>query len=442
MPNTPDLTQPCLDVGPIEDDAVLPVSPFYALRYQFGMLLGVEDFDGAQAYPRGKMRLHNAWLHGPGVAWGFGVTAPPRAPGDPALSGSIEVDPGLAFDAMGHELHLDAAACVNVGAWYAAHKDDPDVKAVAKVAASGAVDLALRVEVRFKACLTRQVPAMAEPCDGGATATAYSRAFETVEIKLVAGAAERPPAQYHRLRLLFGLDATKSPAGGAEADVAAARAAIAAASDADAEFLGQFRRLAALDEIELGPGKRADGTPSLLFPVADDAPIVLANLGVHLEPATAGLAMTTVEIHPEIRPTHVATSTIQELNCCAARAADAGGPRADPSSVARQDKTITFALDRPLQPASVAPDAFTVMEFDEANGWSGLDIGSASFDAVTKRVKVVLKEAPQAKLVRLVARGTGPAPLLGADLVPFAGAIGGPPGSQQDGNDFAFTLRS
>ena len=52
---------------------MLPASPFTALQYHFGMLLGVDDLETAQAYPRGKIRLHNAWLHREGVVWGFNV---------------------------------------------------------------------------------------------------------------------------------------------------------------------------------------------------------------------------------------------------------------------------------------------------------------------------------------------------------------------------------
>ena len=52
---------------------VFTLNPFYALRYHFGMLLGVDDFETEQVYHRGKMRLHSAWLHRQGVVWGFNV---------------------------------------------------------------------------------------------------------------------------------------------------------------------------------------------------------------------------------------------------------------------------------------------------------------------------------------------------------------------------------
>lgn len=58
--------------GPCGGDE-LPVNPFLALRVAFGMLLGEDDFRVLMGNPRGKLMLHNAWLHGPGVVRGLGV---------------------------------------------------------------------------------------------------------------------------------------------------------------------------------------------------------------------------------------------------------------------------------------------------------------------------------------------------------------------------------
>src|SRR5437762_10569591 len=92
--------------------AFLPLNPFTALSYHFGMLLGVDDFETEQGYHRGKHALHNAWLHRDGVVWGLGVESDP-------VSGEIRVGPGLALDAAGNELHLDLPACLDVGRWWA-----------------------------------------------------------------------------------------------------------------------------------------------------------------------------------------------------------------------------------------------------------------------------------------------------------------------------------
>jgi hypothetical protein len=41
-------------------------------------------------------------------------------------------------------------------------------------------------------------------------------------------------------------------------------------------------------------------------------------------------------------------------------------------------------------------------------------------------------------LVRFIAKGTGPKPLLGTNLAPLAGAVGGPEPSPHNGLDFVF----
>ena len=89
----------------------LPSDPFTDLAVQFGMLLGVADFDALAANPRGKMRLHNAWLHGQGVIWGYPVSVD-------SPSRELRVGPGLALDAVGHELYLSVMSCLDLGAWY------------------------------------------------------------------------------------------------------------------------------------------------------------------------------------------------------------------------------------------------------------------------------------------------------------------------------------
>jgi hypothetical protein len=145
-------------VCPDDAAALLPVDPFNALRIHFGMLLGVDDFETEQAYHRGKMRLHNAWLHGHGVVWGLGVSSD-------LPSGEIRVEPGLALDAAGHELHLDALACVSAGAWFDAHRNDPGMT-VTESDGGSTVAFDAHVVMSFRACQTRQVPALSDPCDG------------------------------------------------------------------------------------------------------------------------------------------------------------------------------------------------------------------------------------------------------------------------------------
>ena len=253
MADTPDAVS-CFDSAE-EGNELLPLNPYYSLSYHFGMLLGVDDFETEQAYHRGKMRLHNAWLHRQGVVWGLDVRL------DEAR-GEVRVLPGLALDAAGHELHLEADACVNVGEWFKAHRDDPDLEI--RDIEGGGKSFHAHVLIRFKACLTRQVPALGETCNGGGGGgTAYSRVFETVELLLRPGLAPAVVYPYHRLRLLFALEPPVEEEGAIVAgdqEVIDARAAILALPPVDqpAAYLDAFRRFAAFDEIDLRPAMSED----------------------------------------------------------------------------------------------------------------------------------------------------------------------------------------
>src|ERR1043166_6574263 len=146
----------CEAAGQGQESGLLPVSPFTALQYHFGMLLGVDDLETAQAYPRGKMRLHNAWLHREGVVWGLDVAFNDHR--------ELMVKPGLAIDAAGRELHLDANVCCDLGKWYDKYKGDATFTFTDDGAGGKKFDA--HVVARFRACLARPVPAIADPCAG------------------------------------------------------------------------------------------------------------------------------------------------------------------------------------------------------------------------------------------------------------------------------------
>ncbi|HLT39109.1 MAG TPA: hypothetical protein VK034_22650, partial [Enhygromyxa sp.] len=109
MANTPDLCT-CSDAN--LEATTLPIDPWRSLAVHFGMLLGVDDFRTIDAYHRGKHWLHGSWLHGEGVVWGL-------APSLVAAQGELRIEAGLAIDRAGRELHLDHAACIDLGKWFA-----------------------------------------------------------------------------------------------------------------------------------------------------------------------------------------------------------------------------------------------------------------------------------------------------------------------------------
>lgn len=432
MADTPDITT-CPDTSAGREDSL---SPFYALNYHFGMLLGVDDFATEQQYHHGKMRLHNAWLHRAGVVWGFDVRLDLE-------HGEIRVLPGLALDASGHELHLDADACVNVVEWFQAHKDD---EGFTPVTTATGVKFDAHVEIRFKACLTRQVPALLEPCEGGAGGTAYSRLFETVDIRLLPGKAPAPAAPpYHRLRVLFGLEDPVLPADQPVVDARTAVLALASEQQPTA-YLKALREFAALDEIDLQPAKSSDDATRLLFPAPGDTPVVLANISeitLDRSGTNGSLKLTGGTVDVTVRPSHIATATIQELLCGplfknVGSCSTAAGPRVLPATVQITDCDINFQLDKDLHAQSVTTDAFSVTTFTAAAGWQDVTF-TPTLASGPPSVNLKLNTPLAAgMLVRFIAKGTGPRPLLGTNLAPLAGAVGGPEPPPHDGLDFVF----
>jgi hypothetical protein len=461
----------CLAPGPGSDRGLLALEPFRSLQVRFGMLLGEDDFEILTAYPRGKTWLHNAWLHRQGVVWGFGV-------GLDIERGEIRVEPGLALDALGRELRLDVPSCVNAGRWLDRQREEDPAFPVEDLG-DGRVRLTVHVVARFRPCLDRQVPALAEPCDGAGQTTAYSRVVETVELCLRPGpapqrsdppGAEPPSLPYHRLRVLFGLEDAVLPD---DQPVLDARDAVlaAAAADRPRALLEAFRDLAALDVIDLGPAAGPDGEGVTLMPGAEPGELVLAEIrDLTLTGDTGAWTLESGEADVTVRFSHVATSTIQELLCGAILAAASGGgggggeegggeggggggaensearwaragrpgPRIDPASVGLvpRSKRITLRTDVPLAPRSVTPAAFAVTTFDAEEGWEVHELRGAALAADGTTVTLQLKDAPRGALLRVLARGTGSRPLLGADLVPLGAAAGNP----HDGHDFAVQI--
>ena len=411
----------------IPDECSLPDGPFTALRYHFGMLLGVDDFSTEQRYHRGKLRLHNSWLHRAGIVWGLGVDAdlPKR---------ELRVHPGLALDPTGRELHLDVECCMDIGKWYDENKDDVTPKS-----GDDGEDVKFdgHIELVYCACGTRPVPAISTPCEGAIVDTAYSRTFETVSIRFLPGLADLGLPPYPRLRLLFGVgdgaDQELTPEERHAVDEA--RAAVLGSGTPSQTLLQTFRELADEDVTAMKPASPPDGTCSV-YPALDNAGVVLANVKDITLSGSEGnwtLAAATVDTTP--RRVHVATEVLEELLCGDVRGWAASGPQVtDFQWAPAPDLKITITVDHPLDQATVKKAAFSVTQL-EAAGWTDIGIDDPVLTDGTK-VDVHLQSDPGTNIVRFIAFGTGPTPLLGEDHVPFAGEQGGPPGTADDGHDY------
>lgn len=384
-------------------------SPFCSLNYHFGMLLGVGDFETEQTYHRGKMWLHTASLHREGVVWGFDVQA------DEA-QGEVRVLPGLAVDALGREIHLEADACLDVAAWFRDRREKvpEDDDWFVEDTTAGTVVFDGHVVIRFKSCLTRQVPSLASPCENAETSTAYSRRCETVEILFrpglapdpfePGGAEPPPPRPYRRLRLLFGLETPERDEAGeiVEAD----REVLESPRTADS-----IRRWAALDEIDLRP------------PEGDEFPVLLANVhDVTLTRDGDDWTVSVGSVDVTVRPAHIATAALQDL--LGAPGGSGSGAVVLPESVALDEAAsqLTLVASAALAPASVQTSAFQLTAFDPAAGWSVIALDSVTLEADERTLTLDFSTGgipTAAELVRLVVQGAGTTPVLDANLVPF-----------------------
>jgi hypothetical protein len=414
------------------EDGLLPINPFTALQFHFGMLLGVDDFETGQAYHRGKSRLHNAWLHREGVVWGLKVSFNPRD--------ELVVDPGFALDAAGRELHLDRQACLDLGKWYVAHKDDPDFTFAD---ANGGKKFSVHVVAKFKACLMRPVPAIVEPCAGAQTDTAYSRVFETVELLLRPGPSKPKDPGYHRLRVLFQIEPNSAP----YADVKTRRDKIQALppEQQPSAYLQALREFAALDEIDLKPQAATAIEQASIFP-EDPTEVVLADIiDIVVQPAASDDWAIVPPIPTPVvtgRSSHVATATIQELLCgplLAGALAVAPPPRpaaqTGPTVINAQlaAKSISFTTSRKIAQATLDTGAFSISDYNDNDGWSAIDIRTIGTQA-DGTIRIDLRESPAGSHVRLIIRGTGSTPLLADDNHIPLGAPGA--GGADDGVDF------
>jgi hypothetical protein len=380
------------------DGGALPADPYTALRFHFGMLLGVDDFEVEQGFHHGKQRLHNAWLHRDGVVWGLGVGVD---------RGEIRVERGLALDGAGRELHLDDPACLSVAAWYAQHAGD-----VGGPGAGGSVEFDAYVIARYATCPMRPVPALAEPCSGMTSETAYSRTYETVDIRLVPGAPPAPrAADFHRLRVLFGVEPPTLPADQAAFD--ARNTALAAADPA--AFLAALRELAVLDTIDLKPAQPAD-EPATRYPAPEDDGVLLAVVtGLRLDPGGTdgtGWTLGAGTVSYAGRRSLLPTQAIQEL--LAGPEGPAGGITFTNVQLDTGAGTVTLTATAKLLGDTVTPAQFAVTTLD--GGWKSQNVKKVVLDAAGTTVTLTLDKLPAGKQIRVLALGTGPAPILGADL--------------------------
>ncbi|SFV16954.1 hypothetical protein [Pseudoduganella namucuonensis] len=408
----------------------LPDSPRCAINYHFGMLLGVEDFRAEQGFNVGRLRRHQRALHGHGVVWGYPVTfAPERF--------ELRVGTGYALDPLGRDLELPATQCVSLPAWWRKHRDDEEFEDIAnKDDATFDADVMLG----YSTCLSRPVPALADPCADGKADIAYSRICEAIQLTLARRDAAHPappppPEGYHLLRLLLDLDEVHNGPDGQPLpddqwllDQMDAIDALPPDQQDQAEDAMWRAALARAAAATTAPGAGLAGE-QLLLPLAR-----LSGVHIHLD--AGGWKAEVGGIDIDDRPTLLPTGLLQD----ALLAPGVAGPElpagpvlvADGAALAGAEVTLTF--NQPLAPASIAAAAFAASEFVEASGWQPFTITAAPVAA--DGVKLTLDRVPAGPLLRVTVIGTGASPLLSAAFIP-AGALD----ADGDGQNLTTTIR-
>lgn len=404
----------------------LAVEPTTALAVHFGMLLGVSDIELLAANPRGKLRLHNAWLHGEAVVWGYRVTFEDGAR-------ELRVGPGLATDANGRELYLPHEVCLDLDAWYAEQE---------KAGRRATTDepLVVDVVIRHRACLSRPVPALAGECDDGPE-SAYSRVVETVQVALEHERLEGRTA-FLRLR-----DAVGQPTPEAQSDVDDARASLDAVppEERDERWRAAVARLLAADSLDLAPTD-TDSPDARWFPAPEPEAVLVARVTVGL--GDDGRATVADDgIDHGVRRVHVPTTVVSDLLLGALTAppvppVDAGGPRLDVAAVERPDaKTVRVPVTVPLAPTSLT--GVSARRWSTAAGWEDAGATVTYDDTDAHLVVAFVDDLTAGQLVRIHVPGTGATPVV-AEVdgrpVPLAGTPADPPAGPDQGRDVVLTI--
>ena len=96
---------------------------FVRPRFYYGQRLGALDFSDWLWYHAGKQRFHNLHAHGVGVLCGL-LTQRYEIPQEDTTT-VLKVTKGAALDSCGREVIVSVDQCIDVGAWYLQHHDDP-----------------------------------------------------------------------------------------------------------------------------------------------------------------------------------------------------------------------------------------------------------------------------------------------------------------------------
>jgi hypothetical protein len=170
---TTDANSECTEVN---DCSCTPFE-FARPRFYYGQRLGALDFSDWLWYHAGKLRFHNLHLHGSGVVCGLRAERY-DIPGEDNTT-VLKLSRGIALDNCGREVIVNVDQCIDVGAWFLQHQNDPDV-----VDWLQGDDFRLCIGLRYAECPSDPTPAPRDPCGCDAGGCEYSRVREGFELRL------------------------------------------------------------------------------------------------------------------------------------------------------------------------------------------------------------------------------------------------------------------
>lgn len=137
------------------------------VNYEFGLVLGVDEFVQEQCYFLEKEYQHNRALHGYGTVSGLLVSA-----NENGADIEIQVEKGIGVDQYGRVFVVRNPQCASLLSWIADQELQPG-------------DQTVYVVAKYAECETGLVPIAGQPCSTSEQSMAASRLQDIYEIELV-----------------------------------------------------------------------------------------------------------------------------------------------------------------------------------------------------------------------------------------------------------------
>ncbi len=148
---------------------------FKHVRYSYGMVLGVDDFDQEFVYLSNRVQWLARDVIGYGTICGLKVTTETDARGP-----RVVVAPGIALSPRGQLIRVTPAQCAYLNDWLTAHSAD----VIQRTSSPPTGTLPLYVVLCYRDCPTDDVPIPGEPCRTESESTVASRLKDDFQLEL------------------------------------------------------------------------------------------------------------------------------------------------------------------------------------------------------------------------------------------------------------------